>query len=102
MDEYITRPEHEEFAKRMQDEHKRFSHRLTDAEKIVERIYALTASVERLTASIEAMTREQREHQERLEALENRDGETWRKVKWYILTLAIGAVAGVIFSQIGL
>ena len=29
MDEYNSRQEHEEFARRMEDEHKRTSHRLT-------------------------------------------------------------------------
>lgn len=102
MDEYVTRVEHEEFVRRMQDEHKRIHYRISDSEKMVNKIYDLTLSVERLATSIETMTKEQKEHQERLEALENRDGETWRKVKWYILTLAIGAIAGVVFTQLGL
>ena len=102
MENYISRQEHDEFVKRMQDEHKRIHYRITDTEKKVDKIYDLTSSVERLATSIESMAKEQKEQGERLEELEARDGETWRKVKWYILTLAIGAVAGVVFSQIGL
>lgn len=102
MENYISRQEHDEFVKRMQDEHKRIHYRITDTEKKVDKIYDLTSSVERLATSIESMAKEQKEQGERLEELEARDGETWRKVKWYILTLVIGAVAGVVFSQIGL
>lgn len=101
MENYISRQEHDEFVKRMQDEHKRIHYRITDTEKKVDKIYDLTSSVERLATSIESMAREQKEQGERLEELEARDGETWRKVKWYILTLAIGAVAGAVFTTIG-
>ncbi|QDW73100.1 hypothetical protein FND36_02990 [Lachnospiraceae bacterium KGMB03038] len=101
MENYISRQEHDEFVKRMQDEHKRIHYRITDTEKKVDKIYDLTSSVERLATSIESMAKEQKEQGERLEELEARDGETWRKVKWYILTLAIGAVAGAVFTMIG-
>lgn len=102
MENYISRQEHDEFVKRMQDEHKRIHYRIADTEKKVDKIYDLTSSVERLATSIESMAKEQKEQGERLEELEARDGETWRKVKWYILTLAIGAIAGVVFTQLGL
>ena len=101
MENCISRQEHDEFVKRMQDEHKRIHYRITDTEKKVDKIYDLTSSVERLATSIESMAKEQKEQGERLEELEARDGETWRKVKWYILTLAIGAVAGAVFTMIG-
>ena len=102
MDEYIGRQEHEEFKRRMEDEHRRINHRVGDLEKTVREIRELTASVEKLASAVERMAKSQALQEERLENLESRDGETWRKVKWYLLTLAIGAVAGVVFSQIGL
>ena len=102
MDEYIGRQEHEEFRRRMEDEHKRINHRVADLEETVREIRELTASVEKLASSVEKMAKSQALQEERLKNLESRDGETWRKVKWYLLTLAIGAVAGVVFSQIGL
>ena len=48
------------------------------------------------------MVKSQNRQESRLEELENRDGDTWRKVKWYLLTLAIGAVFGLLVAQIGL
>lgn len=102
MDEYISREEHEEFMRRMKDEHKRIHHRIDEEAKKSDVMMELIRSVERLATQMENMAEEQESQGERLKALENRDGDAWRKVKWYILTLVIGAVAGVLFSQIGL
>ena len=53
MDTPITRAEHEEFCKRMEDEHKRISHRLGNLEDAVRQIGELTASVQSLAQSVE-------------------------------------------------
>ena len=97
MDTPIDRAEHEEFKRRMEDEHKRINHRLT-----VRQIGKLTTSVHSLAQSVEQLVKSQNRQESRLEELENRDGDTWRKVKWYLLTLAIGAVFGLLVAQIGL
>ena len=102
MDEYIGRQEHEEFARRMEDEHKRTSHRLTKLEDTVRQIGQLTASVEKLAVSVESMARTQERQGERLEELESRDGKMWRKVSGYVVTAVIGIVLGYIFTQIGM
>ena len=102
MDTPIDRAEHEEFRRRMEDEHKRISHRLSDLEETVRQIGELTTSVHSLAQSVEQLVRGQNRQEQRLEELENRDGDTWRKVKWYLLTLAIGAVFGLVVAQIGL
>lgn len=102
MDEYISREEHEEFMRRMTDEHKRIHHRIDEEAKKSDVMMELIRSVERLATQMENMAEEQESQGERLKALEDRDGDAWRKIKWYILTLVIGAVAGVLFSQIGL
>ena len=39
---------------------------------------------------------------EKLEELENRDGEMWRKVAGYILTAVLGIVIGFLFKQVGI
>ncbi len=101
MDTPIDRAEHEEFRRRMEDEHKRISHRLSDLEETVRQIGELTTSVHSLAQSVEQLVRGQNRQEQRLEELENRDGDTWRKVKWYLLTLAIGAVFGLVVAQIG-
>lgn len=102
MDTPIDRAEHEEFKRRMEDEHRRINHRLTDLEYTVRQIGELTTSVHSLAQSVEQLVKSQNRQESRLEELENRDGDTWRKVKWYLLTLAIGAVFGLLVAQIGL
>lgn len=51
---------------------------------------------------MEAMLKEQVKQGKRLETLENRDGEMWRKVVGYIVTAVIGIVLGFVFTQIGM
>lgn len=102
MDQPISRAEHEEFAKRMEDEHKRINHRVADLESEVRQIGELTASVEKLAQSVQQMAKSQGRQEERLEELEGREGEMWRKVTGYVITAVIGIVVGYIFTQIGM
>lgn len=102
MDQPISRAEHEEFAKRMEDEHKRINHRVGNLESEVRQIGELTASVEKLAQSVQQMAKSQGRQEERLEELEGRDGEMWRKVTGYVITAVIGIVVGYIFTQIGM
>lgn len=102
MDNGISREEHEEFSRRMEDEHKRINHRVGNLEETVRQIGALTASVEKLALSVESMAKTQTRQGERLEELESRDGETWRKIKWHLLTLVIGVAFGALVAYIGL
>lgn len=102
MDTPISRAEHEEFMRRMEDEHKRIHHRISDVEETVKEIHGLAASVERLAASVEQMAQVQRSHTEQIDRLEARDGEMWRKVVGYAVTAIVGIAIGYIFTQIGM
>lgn len=93
---------HEEFARRMDDEHKRQNRRISDLETKVEDIGDLTASVASLAKSVEQMAKAQEKQGARLEALEGRDGEMWRKVVGYAATFIVGAVLSYIFAQFGM
>ena len=93
---------HQEYARRMDDEHKRQNKRITDLETKVEDIGSLTASVESLARSVEQMAKAQEKQNTRLEVLEGRDGEMWRKVIGYAATFIVGAVLAFIFSRIGM
>ena len=46
--------------------------------------------------------KEQQKQGKRLEVLEGRDGEMWRKVVGYIITAVIGIVIGFVFHQVGM
>ena len=102
MENGISREEHDEFVRRMEDQRKRTNHRLEDLEDGLRQIQDLTASVERLALSVESMAKSQGKQEERLETLEGRDGEMWRKVTGYVVTAVIGIVVGYIFTQIGM
>ncbi len=59
MDEVITRAEHEEFCRRIDEENRRQNRRIELLEEGEQRIATLTASVERLATSMESMLKEQ-------------------------------------------
>ena len=109
MEDAISRAEHEEFAKRMvsenqrlDDENRRQNKRLDILEENAKAQTALAVSVERLATNMENMLKEQKEQGKRLETLESRDGEMWRKVVAYIATAIVGIVIGFIFRQAGM
>lgn len=99
---YVTMEFHDEYAKRMEEEHRRQNRRLDGLEKASEETSKLALSLERMTISLQAMVQEQKSQGERLTNLENRDGEMWRKVVGYVVTAVIGIVLGYVFKQIGL
>ena len=102
MDSTISRAEHEEFRRRMEEEHARQNKRIEILEQNSRQLNILASSTEKLAMSFENMCKEQEQQGKRLEMLENRDGEMWRKVVGYIATAVIGIVLGFVFRQIGM
>lgn len=102
MDTPITRAEHEEFRRRLEEENRRQDKRIALLEENVRQMGALTTSVERLAVSMESMVKEQEKQGKRLEVLEGRDGEMWRKIVGYVATAVISITIGFIFAQIGM
>lgn len=99
---YLLKSVHEEFAVRMDEEHRRQNKRITTLEENVKDISSLTTSVASLAKSVEQMAKAQEKQAKRLEALEGRDGEMWRKVVGYVITFVVGVVLSFVFSKIGL
>ena len=62
----------------------------------------LAASTEKLAVNMQNMLKVQEEQSKRLEQIENRDGEKWRKAMGYIGTAILGAVLAIVFAKIGL
>lgn len=87
---------------RLEDENNRQNHRIEAVEKTTQLIASLAASVEKLAANMESMAKEQEKQGKRLETLESRDGEMWRKAAGYVITAMIGIVVGFVFKQIGM
>ncbi len=93
--EPISREEHNEFAKRIED-------RLENLEDTVREIGAISNNVEKLAVNMDGVLRQMETQNGRLKALEGRDGENWRKVITAIITTVVGIVVGFIFSHLGM
>lgn len=102
MDEPISRAEHEEFSRRLEDWNKRQDKRLELLEDNVREIGTLTASIERLTISVQSMVKEQERQGQRLETLEGRDGAKWRKLMGYIVSALAAGIVGFLLAQVGI
>jgi len=100
--DYLLVSVHEEFAKRIDEEHKRQNKRIEIIEDHVCEITKLATSVEKLALSMDHMVTEQKEQGERLKVLEDRDGDTWRAVSRYIMTAVISLIIGYLASKFGL
>ncbi len=99
--EGISREEHEEFRRRMEEEDKRQNRRIDLVENSIHQIGEIAMSVEKMAVSLQSMVKEQEQQGKRLEALESRDGEMWRKAVGYAVTALVGAVLGFMLKQIG-
>ena len=102
MDGALTRAEHIEFARRMEDEHTRQNKRIAKLEEAFEQNTRLLVSVEKLATNMETMQKEQADQGARLEKLESKGGEKWDKFVWCVISCVVGVVLGFVFKQIGM
>ena len=93
MDEYISRREHDEFVKRMEDEHTRMNHRLVILEKIAEDNQKMTTNIEKLALNMKHMIEVQQDQGKRLDEFEKDRGSGWDSIKRGLFN-AIGAAVG--------
>ena len=109
MDDFLTRKEHEEFRrsmdlanKNLEDENRRQNKRLEILEENAKENTELVANVGRLAVNMENMLKVQEALDKRLERLENKDGEMWRKVGGHAVTAIVGAVVCYFLTRIGM
>lgn len=102
MENTISRAEHEEFRRRLEEENERQNKRIELLETNVRELNQLTTSVSKLAESIKSMVKEQEKQGKRLETLEDRDGAMWRKIVAYGATALVGIFVGYIAQQLGL
>ena len=98
MDDYISRREHEEFVRRVEDEEHRQNVRIGNLENQTQIIQSLAMSVDRLATSMDRMAKEQAEQGERLKALEQEPADNWRNVKKTVWTTIASVLAGALAS----
>ncbi len=97
---YITRQEHEEFARRQDAENERQNRRIQLLEDNVRQINELTVSVKEMAVNMGNMLKELEKQGERLEALEKEPGETTKQIKQTIITAIISTVVGAVVTAI--
>lgn len=99
---YLMITVHEEFAKRMDEEHKRQNKRIADLEAKVEDISDLTTSVASLAKSVEQMAKTQEKQGKRLETLEQKPAKKWESFVDKVVWALAAATIAFILSYLGL
>lgn len=102
MDGFLPLAVHNEYAKRMEDEHKRQNKRIGDLEAKVEDISDLTSSVASLAKSVEQMAKAQEKQGKRLEALEQKPAKKWEAFVDKVIWAVAAALIAFILSYLGL
>lgn len=101
MDGALTRAEHNEFAKRMEDEHNRQNKRISDLESAVEQNSKLIVSIEKIATNVENLQKQYVSLSDDVESIKNRDGDNWRKMLWFVGTTILGIIIGFLLKQFG-
>lgn len=96
MDDFVTKAEHSEFSKRIEEENTRQNHRLSALEKAVESITSITVNVERLAISMENMTKELEKQGKRLDVIEDTPKKRWET----LVAALIAGIAGFVLNAI--
>lgn len=99
---YLSLAVHEEFAKRMEEEHHRQNKRISDLEAKVEDISDLTLSVASLAKSVEQMAKTQEKQGKRLEVLEQKPSKKWESFVDKVVWAIAAALIAFILSHLGL
>ena len=99
---YVTQAEYKEHNVGVEAEQTRQNNRIKLLEEAIGQNNKLIISVERLALSMENMQKELKEQGERVNALESRDGDNWRKLGSDVIKIIISIVIGFIFAQIGI
>ena len=101
MDGALTRAEHNEFAKRMEDEHSRQNKRISDLENTAEQNSKLIVSIEKIATNVENLQKQYVSLSDDVESIKNRDGDNWRKMLWFVGTTVVGIIIGFLLKQFG-
>jgi len=100
MEDFVTRVEHQEFAKRIDEENNRQNHRLSVLETGQAQIGELVSSVKVLAVNMETMSKELSKQGERLSEIEGKPGKRWDTVVACILTGIVGFLLNMLLSGI--
>lgn len=100
MDDMISRAEHTEFVKRMEEENKRQNNRLDTMEKSIETFREIINSVNRLADNMKDMADELANQGRRIEVIERKPGDNWNTIVKSILTNFGATIAALIVGAL--
>ena len=98
MDDFITKAEHNEFARRIDEENDRQNHRITILETGQAQINELVSSVKVLAVNMDTMSKELQKQGEKLNEIESRPAKRWETVVACILTGIVGFLLNMLLS----
>ena len=74
--------------------------RIATLETSVNGLQDLIISVKELTISVKNLTETSNELKTEVKTMQAKDGNTWNKLKFYVLTTIVGLALGVLFSKL--
>lgn len=100
MDDFLTRHEHSEFAKRIDEENERQNKRLTLLEQGQIQINELVSNVKVLAVNMDNMVKEQAKQGERLKEIEGKPAKRWDTVIACIITAIVTAALNALVNGV--
>lgn len=98
--EEITRAEHEEFKRRIEDEEKRQNHRLDTVEDRVNSLIDMQVSMATIQVGIASITEELKKLAAEVDDIKREPADKWNKAVWIVVTALITAAVTFILSRI--
>lgn len=98
--DYISRQEHEEFCKRLEEEDKRQNRRIEVLEKTFDEIHAMSKSLVVMCEKMTSMSKSLDTLQEKVDVLEREPVDTWNKVKNAIIAAVVSGIIGIIIGNL--
>ena len=96
----ISRKEHDEFSRRIDEHFSRLDARMEDAETDLCELKRQYTAIEKIAANTDRIAAEQEKQGQRLEKLEGRDAEKWKSLKGYVLTAIVSVIGGLVLALI--
>ena len=103
MDEFVAKPEYDEYKQRIDERINRSEKRIDQVERDVRTLTELTTAVKEMAIHMEGVKEELAKQGERLEKIESEPADAWKTVKRTIVTVVITAVVtGVVAALINM
>lgn len=100
MDEYISRNEHEEFCKRLEEENHRQNHRIDELEKTTQEIHTMSKSLVVMCEKMNAMNESMDTLKDKVEVLEHEPLDTWNKIKGAVIAAIASGLIGIVIGNL--